>query len=52
VRSLTFQEKYRYDGLSYSLSESSSAGFTVQKWESFDVKVVEVKPDEEGNIIE
>lgn len=27
-------------------------GFTVQEWESFDVKVVEVKRDEDGNIIE
>ena len=30
----------------------TEAGFTVQEWESFDVKVVEVKRDEDGNIIE
>ncbi|MHC5854972.1 hypothetical protein [Nostoc sp.] len=32
--------------------EETEAGFTVQKWESFDVKVVEVRRDENGNIIE
>lgn len=32
--------------------EEVEAGFTVQEWESFDVKVVEVKRDEDGNIIE
>ncbi|NWF61748.1 MAG: hypothetical protein HXY43_21445 [Fischerella sp.] len=32
--------------------DETKAGFTVQEWESFDVKVVEVKRDEEGNIIE
>ena len=30
----------------------TEAGFTVQEWESFNVKVVEVKRDEEGNIID
>jgi len=32
--------------------EETEAGFTVQEWESFDVRVVEVKRDDEGNIIE
>ena len=32
-------------------SETAS-GFTVHEWESFDVKVVEVKRDKDGNIIE
>jgi hypothetical protein len=28
------------------------AGFTVQEWEGFNVKVVEIRRDEAGNIIE
>ncbi|NJO64892.1 MAG: hypothetical protein HC836_44270 [Richelia sp. RM2_1_2] len=32
--------------------EETEAGFTVQEWESFDVKIVEVERDDEGNIIE
>lgn len=28
------------------------AGFTIQEWESFNVTVVEVKRDSEGNVIE
>lgn len=32
--------------------KETEAGFTVQEWESFDVKVVEVRRDENGNIIE
>ncbi|KOP23127.1 hypothetical protein AMR41_27880 [Hapalosiphon sp. MRB220] len=32
--------------------DETEAGFTVQEWERFNVKVVEVKRDEEGNIIE
>ena len=31
--------------------DETSAGFTVQEWESFNVKVVKVERDEEGNII-
>jgi formylmethanofuran dehydrogenase subunit E len=32
--------------------EETEAGFTTQEWESFNVKVVRVEPDEEGNLIE
>ena len=32
--------------------EETTAGFTVQEWERFDVKIVEVKRDENGNIID
>ncbi len=32
--------------------EEAEAGFTVEEWQSFDVKVVEVKRDDEGNILE
>jgi hypothetical protein len=32
--------------------KETDAGFTVQEWESFNVKVVRVERDEEGNLIE
>jgi hypothetical protein len=32
--------------------EEASTGFTVEEWQSFDVKVVELKQDELGNIFE
>jgi len=32
--------------------EEVEAGFTVQEWESFNVKVIEIKRDAGGNIIE
>jgi len=32
--------------------EETTAGFTVQEWERFDVKIVEVERDENGNIID
>jgi hypothetical protein len=32
--------------------EEVEAGFTVQEWERFNVKVVEIRRNEEGNIIE
>ncbi len=32
-------------------SDETSAGFTVQEWESSNVKVVKVERDEEGNIL-
>lgn len=32
--------------------EETSIGFTVQEWQSFDVRVVELKQDEFGNIVE
>lgn len=30
--------------------EETTAGFTIQEWESFDVTIVEVKRDEDGKI--
>jgi len=32
--------------------EEASVGFTVQEWQGFDVKVVELKQDEFGNVVE
>lgn len=32
--------------------EETKAGFTVELWESFDVKVVEVKRNENGDVID
>jgi hypothetical protein len=32
--------------------EEADAGFTVQEWQGFDVRVVELKRDEFGNIVE
>lgn len=32
--------------------EEASAGFTVEEWQSFDVRVVELKQDEFGNVVE
>jgi hypothetical protein len=31
--------------------EETASGFTVQEWEGFNVQVVEVKRDKDGNII-
>ena len=32
--------------------EEAEAGFTVQEWQSFNVKVVEIRRDKAGNLIE
>ena len=32
--------------------EETASGFTVQEWEGFNVQVVQVKRDKDGNIIE
>ena len=32
--------------------EETEAGFTVQEWESFNVKIVEIRRDKDGNRIE
>lgn len=32
--------------------EETTVGFTVQEWERFDVKIVEINRDENGNIID
>jgi len=45
-------EEEAWQRMATRFPEEVGAGFTVQEWESFDVKVVEVKRDEEGNIME
>ncbi len=32
--------------------EETEAGFTVQEWKGFNVKVLEIRQDQEGNVIE
>jgi hypothetical protein len=32
--------------------EETAAGFTIQEWRGFNVRVVEIRRDEEGNVIE
>lgn len=32
--------------------EETEVGFTVQEWEPFNVKIVEIKRDKDGNIIQ
>lgn len=32
--------------------EETEAGFTLQEWKGFNVKVVEIRRDKEGNVIE
>jgi hypothetical protein len=41
-----------WEKMAVRFPEETEAGFTVQEWESFDVKIVEIKRDENGNIIE
>ncbi|QIR41771.1 hypothetical protein HCG51_34370 (plasmid) [Tolypothrix sp. PCC 7910] len=41
-----------WDKMAIRYPEETAAGFTIQEWQSFDVKVVEIKRDENGNIIE
>ena len=45
-------EEEAWQKMATRFPEEVEAGFTVQEWESFDVRVVEVKRDESGNIIE
>ncbi|WP_373527432.1 hypothetical protein [Nostoc sp.] len=45
-------EEEAWEKMAVRFPDETEAGFTVQEWESFDVKVVEVKRDENGNIIE
>ncbi len=33
-------------------SKETASGFTVQEWEGFNVRVIEVERDEDGNLIE
>ncbi|WP_157867686.1 hypothetical protein [Gloeothece citriformis] len=39
------------DGHPLSATEVE-AGFTVEEWEGFDVKIIRIERDEQGNIIE
>ena len=32
--------------------KETEAGFTVNKWEGFNVEIIEIKRDDEGNVIE
>lgn len=41
-----------WEKMAIRFPKEAAVGFTVQEWESFDVKVVRVERDEEGNIIE
>lgn len=45
-------EEEAWQKMATRFPEETEAGFTVQEWESFDVKVVEVRRDEDGNIID
>lgn len=40
-----------WEKMAIRFPEETEAGFTVQEWESFNVKIVEVKRDEDDNII-
>ncbi|MGH2414602.1 MAG: hypothetical protein ACRDEA_13150 [Microcystaceae cyanobacterium] len=41
-----------WEKMAIRFPEEAHEGFTVQEWESFDVKVVKVERDETGNLIE
>lgn len=41
-----------WEKMAIRFPKETEAGFTVEEWESFNVKVVRVEPDEEGNLIE
>jgi lipase chaperone LimK len=45
-------EEEAWQKMATRFPEETEAGFTVQEWESFDVTVVEIKRDENGNTIE
>ncbi|AVH68619.1 hypothetical protein [Nostoc sp. 'Peltigera membranacea cyanobiont' N6] len=45
-------EEEAWEKMATRFPEEADAGFTVQEWESFDVTVVEIKRDENGNTIE
>jgi hypothetical protein len=45
-------EEEAWQKMATRFPEEVGAGFTVQEWESFNVRVVEIKRDENGNIIE
>ncbi|WP_392476872.1 hypothetical protein [Nostoc sp. C110] len=45
-------EEEAWQKMATRFPEETEVGFTVQEWESFDVTVVEIKRDENGNTIE
>ena len=45
-------EEEAWQRMATRFPEEVEAGFTVQEWESFETFVVEIKRDDEGNIIE
>ncbi|MDF5722152.1 MAG: hypothetical protein PUP91_17025 [Rhizonema sp. PD37] len=45
-------EEEAWQKMATRFPEEVKDGFTVQQWESFDVKVVEVTRDEDGRILE
>jgi lipase chaperone LimK len=45
-------EEEAWQKMATRFPEETAAGFTVQEWEGFNVKVVELRRDENGNIIE
>ncbi|MEB3884063.1 hypothetical protein [Lyngbya sp. CCY1209] len=50
VKAHTAEEAW--EKMAIRFPEEVDAGFTVQEWEGFDVEIVEVERDDEGNIIE
>jgi len=50
VKANTAEEAW--EKMAIRFPEEAGAGFTVQEWEGFDVKIVEVERDGEGNVIE
>ncbi|WP_026736139.1 hypothetical protein [Fischerella sp. PCC 9605] len=45
-------EEAAWQEMAQRYPDETEAGFTVEPWEGFNVKVVEVKRDENGNVIE
>lgn len=44
--------KEAWEKMAIRYPEETEAGFTIQEWESFNVIVVEIKRDENGDIID
>ena len=45
-------EEEAWEKMATRFPEETEAGFTIQEWEGFNVTVVEIKRDENGNTIE
>lgn len=45
-------EEEAWQKMATRFPNETEVGFTIQEWESFDVKVVEIKRDKNGNVIE